>query len=186
MPKKGNKQSDFAKQKIADANRNRVWSAESRAKLSAAHKGKKISDETKKIWSQQRSGKGNHRYGKPAAHGKGQWYKRADGNVIWLRSKWEVKFADYLDECGYCWQYEPEAYSINYFYNNKLKTGTYRPDFKINCPNKIGFELLEIKGYWRDDAKSKFEAFRMQYPNIPIRLFEKKDLLNCGVLRKGE
>ena len=176
-PNYGRELSEFAKQRIAEANSKRVWSDESRAKLSASHKGKIVSDETKKLWSRLRTGNGNHRYGKPAAHGKGQWYVRKNGDKIWLRSKWEYATAVYLDTGDYGWEYEFYAFPITFIYKGKIKQGTYRPDFKVNE------EIWEVKGYWRDDAKVKFDAFAEQYPQHTVRLLNENALRQKGILK---
>jgi hypothetical protein len=165
---------------IANANKTRVWSTASRAKLSAIHKGKTISSSTKALWSKQRTGKNNHRYGKPAAHGKGMWYIGKDGKRIWLRSSWECKTAAYLDARGWTWEYEPRSFPVVFSHLKRSKIGTYRPDFRVMV-NGLE-EFWEIKGYWRDDAQQKFDAFVQQYPHQTIKLLMKKDLKQMGIL----
>lgn len=112
-------------------------------------------------------------FGKPPKHGKGNWYKCLDGSEVWLRSSWEYKYAEYLDNNNIRWLYEPKKYKINY--NNKI--GTYCPDFYLIDENKY----IEIKGWWRDDAYAKFIAFKEQYKHIIIELFDKAKLKEIGI-----
>lgn len=110
------------------------------------------------------------RYGKPAAHGYGAWYTKD----IWMRSSWEIAVATLLDKMHVRWEYEPEAFPITY----EGKQGTYRPDFYL--PDKHLY--IEVKGYWRDDAKVKFEAFTSQYPEKGVLLLDKAGLQRMGFI----
>ncbi len=104
------------------------------------------------------------RFGK-VSHGKHIKYKN-----IWMLSTWEYKFAFFLDCSGINWQYEPKAFD--------LRNTTYTPDFYIpewNC-------YIEIKGWWRDDAKKKFGLFRYKYPKKNIKVLMEKDLQQLGIL----
>lgn len=113
-------------------------------------------------------------YGKPPKHGKGQWYKCKDGSTVWMRSSWEIKYAEYLDENDIEWFYEPKKFPITY----DGKDGTYCPDFFIINEDKY----VEIKGWWRDDAYKKYTAFCEQYPNINIKLLDKEGLKKRNIL----
>lgn len=44
-------------------------------------------------------------------------------------------------------------------------------------------EYIEIKGYWRDDAKIKYKLFRKKYPNKDIKVLMKIDLQQLGILK---
>ena len=61
---------------------------------------------------------------------------------------------------------------------NNYKEGTYRPDFLLVADDSY----WEVKGYWRDDAKAKYEAFLEQYPEIKIELLMKQELHNYGIM----
>lgn len=167
------------KSKIIETNKSRIWSEESRKKISDKHKGKKLSIEHIKNKSIAQTGEKNHRYGKVAAHSKGQYYTTSTGSIIWVRSSWEIKTIQYLEINKYNWEYEPQAFPITYEHNGKLKNGTFRPDFKVNINGSD--EYWEIKGFWRDDAKIKFDAFCKQYPKFHIRLLQKENLLKLGI-----
>lgn len=111
------------------------------------------------------SGSKNNRFGKPPLHGKKQKYKD-----VWMRSSWEVLYAKYLDQKKIKWVYEPKTFNLG--------NCTYTPDFYL--PKKDLY--IEIKGYWRDKSKKKFELFKRNYSNISIKLLMKEDLQKIGVL----
>lgn len=175
------KPESFSKQ-VSINNSKRVWKEESRIKLSNSHKNKVMSESSRKKMSEGRMGEKNHMFGKPAYNGKGTDYIRKNGEKIWLRSSWEFKIAEYLDNNKYNWIYEPFAYNIDYYYNDVFKKGTFRPDFKVWKEDENDYEIWEIKGYWRDDAKCKFTAFLDKYSSeFTIKLFEKKELISLGI-----
>lgn len=109
--------------------------------------------------------KGNQ-FGK-FSYGKGNYYK---GN--YMRSSWEIAYAKYLDKQGIKWLYESKAFDLG--------NSTYRPDFYL--PKKKLW--IEIKGWWRDDAKKKFRKFKKKYPKIKIKILKRKQLITLGVLSK--
>lgn len=115
-----------------------------------------------------RRGKTSNFYGR-IYHGKGSWVKCSRGR-IWVRSSWEAATAKYLDIEGYSWQYEPKAF--------ELDIGTYTPDFFIETLNLY----VEVKGYWREDARAKFAAFKAQYPQLQIEIWDKPRLKGLGII----
>lgn len=119
-------------------------------------------------------GKDSNLYGN-SYHGKGVWYLDKNNNKIWLRSSYEEKFAIYLDTNNINWVYEPQAFPIVYGKSNK--EGTYRPDFYLVDLDKY----IEVKGWWRDDALEKYEAFVNQYPHLIIEVYDKKKLRELGI-----
>lgn len=133
---------------------------------------KKISD-----YAKTRTGKKNPMYGRKAAHGKGKWHVSWTGERNWLRSSWESKYAEYLDLNKIEYKVEPKAFEIEYDYLGDKKEGTYRPDFYLVEDDAY----IEIKGWWRDDAKYKFEAFIKRYPTIRLILIEKNNLKEMGI-----
>lgn len=116
------------------------------------------------------TGVNNPHYGKPASHGKKVWYTKN----ICMRSSWEAAVATLLDKMHVRWEYEPEAFPITY----EGKQGTYRPDFYL--PDKEMY--LEVKGYWRDNARAKLEAFTAQYPKKRLLLLDKAGLQRMGFI----
>lgn len=175
----GKKVSEEHKEKTRQLNASRVWSDESRKKASESKKGKKLSQATRRKMSEMRLAKPT-RIGHKASHGKGQYYIAKNGESIWVRSSWELKTAMYLDKQGLNWKCEPEAFSIQYEVGGLLKQGTFRPDFLVEKTS--GLEFWEVKGWWRDDAKAKFTAFTNQYPHLIVRLLQKQNLVEMGIL----
>lgn len=88
---------------------------------------------------------------------------------IGMRSGWEVKYAYWLDDNDIKWEYEPTF---------ELSDGRwYTPDFKLEDGT-----IVEIKGYFREDAKIKWRMFKEEYPNLKKSLLMKKELKDLGVL----
>lgn len=110
-------------------------------------------------------GKNNSNYGK-VSHGNSGKY-----NGIFMRSSWELNFAKWCDLSEIKYKYEPKAF--------ELENTSYRPDFylpEFDC-------YIEIKGYWRDDAKEKVEDFIKIYPNLNFKILYKKDLQELGIIK---
>ncbi len=110
------------------------------------------------------SGKNHSNYGKT-----NNW-KRIKYNNIWMKSTWELKYAEYLDKQGIKWLYEPKAFDLG--------NTTYTPDFYL--PESDTY--VEIKGFWRKISINKFLAFRLFYPDIKINILIKKDLKQMRIL----
>lgn len=103
-------------------------------------------------------------------HGKHTMYKDTC-----FDSTWEANFAKWLDLSGIKWIFEPKGFELIV---NKKKT-KYYPDFYIpefDC-------YIEIKGYWREDAKAKFEVFKKYYSNINIKVFNESMLQSISVIK---
>jgi len=83
----------------------------------------------------------------------------------YFRSKMEANIARYfnLRECK--WKYEP----IEYFFS-KIKRGQryYKPDFVIYYLDD--HFLIEVKGFFRRNDKTKLRRFRKYYPEEFARL----------------
>ncbi len=109
-------------------------------------------------------GKNNGMFGK-VTHGKWGKYKGIN-----MRSSWEIKYAKFLDKHNYKWKYESKTFDLG--------DTTYTPDFYL--PEKDMY--IEVKGYWRDDAKKKFKRFKKEYPKENIKILDKNKLENMGVL----
>lgn len=109
-------------------------------------------------------GRKNGMFGKPTPHGKHIKYKK-----ILFRSSWEVAYAKYLDKQGIEWQYESKTFDLG--------ETTYTPDFYL--PKSDTY--VEIKGWWRDDAKKKFKLFKNK-SGEKIKLITEKDLKCLNLL----
>lgn len=88
---------------------------------------------------------------------------------IQMRSSWEVKYATWLDSNNIQWEYEPKFL---------LSSGyVYVPDFRLSDGS-----VVEIKGYFRPDARLKWEMFCKEYPLIDKQLLMKADLQELKVI----
>jgi hypothetical protein len=135
-----------------------------KGKLVLKETGEKIS-KTKKASSTTPRGKEHYMFGK-VIHGKWEKYKG-----IWMRSSWEVAYAKYLDKNNIKWLYESKVFD--------LKITGYIPDFYLSKSNTY----IEIKGWWRDDAKKKFRLFKKIYPKVKIIVLTKSKLKKLGILK---
>ena len=153
--------------------------------ISEAKTGKPMSDAFKEARKVVYTGPGNPFYGKchseaakamiseaqlgrQAPHGKGSWYDSVRNGPLWMRSTYELRFCQHADDLCYSYDWEPKAFPLEI---EGVKT-TYRPDVFIRDLNL----WVEIKGYWRDDAYSKFIAFKETYPKEQIVLMTLREL----------
>ena len=74
-----------------------------------------------------------------------------------LRSGWEANVARIFKAMGFHLEYEPKTFMLS-------DGTTYTPDFFIH---ETG-EFIEVKGWWRGDAKAKVELFQSDYPGLPF------------------
>jgi hypothetical protein len=93
---------------------------------------------------------------------------------IRMDSSWEVKTAKYFDEQSIEWKYSERGY--------KLSDGRYYyPDFFIYENNQF-VKLIEVKGYFREANKLKFEMFLKEYPDVNIELWMKQQLKDRKII----
>lgn len=103
---------------------------------------------------------------------KGEYYKSKSQGIIWMRSGWEIKYAQFLDEHNILWTYENIVFPL--ILNNK-KT-TYRPDFYL-----IDYDIyIDVKGKPNANAE-KIKQFILEYPDIKLQVLFKEDLINWGI-----
>ncbi len=137
-------------------------------KAKTCNRHKKISKKTRNKMSKNHanvSGNKNPMFGK-VTHGKWTKYKG-----IFMRSSYEIAYAKYLDKNNIKWEYESKAFDLG--------NCSYTPDFYL--PEKNMY--IEIKGWWRGDAKMKFKKFRKIYSDINIEILNKVQLENMEVLK---
>ncbi len=135
---------------------------------SCARKKIKVSKITREKMSKiakKRKGKKSPRFGKPAPHGNGKYY-----NNIYMRSSYEIAYAKYLNKNKIKWKYESRTFDLGNM--------TYTPDFYLPEQDKY----IEIKGWWRDNAKIKFKLFRKKNPNIKIKVLMQSDLEKMEII----
>lgn len=102
--------------------------------------------------------------------------KREDLNNQYFRSSWEANYARYLNflkkhSSIRDWQYEKKTFEF------PVKKGTrfYTPDFWIQ-ENKDKEYYVEVKGQMDQKSKTKLNRMKKYYPEIEIRLVQKKEM----------
>jgi hypothetical protein len=120
-----------------------------------AFSGKRHTGEAKKKIAQAKLGN------KHATHrgDRQSYYKN-----IRMDSKWEVGVAKFLDKSGIIWKYDEYGYTLS-------DKRVYYPDFFIYNNLDELIYLIEVKGYFREENRKKFELFRKEYPLIYIELW---------------
>jgi hypothetical protein len=103
--------------------------------------------------------------GGPTGRGKGAYVLHPNGNLIWLRSSYEILFSNILAMVGILdWEYE-KLFRLE-------DEVTYRPDFYLP-----GCDIyFEVKGYMQPDAFEKLVQMSTQYPNVDLRVLYNKDI----------
>lgn len=114
-------------------------------------------------------GRNNSMFGKLPSP-KSSYGKRIRYKNICFRSSYEFLFAKWCDKNRIKWDYESKTFDLG--------KKTYTPDFYI----PIYAAYIEIKGYWRKDAKIKFNLFKKLYPDEEIVVLQKYSLIKLGVL----
>jgi predicted nuclease of restriction endonuclease-like RecB superfamily len=96
-----------------------------------------------------------------------------DGKRYYLKSKWELKYALYLEYLKKNnlikdWEYEPDT-----FWFDKIKRGvrSYTPDFKVFKSDAI--EYIEVKGYWDAKSLTKIKRMGIYHPEIKMNKVDK-------------
>ena len=157
--------------------KNRVLTDDGRKKNQEAKKNKSWveqygEEKANKLKSEQSirvMGKNNPAFGKIYNSKKG--FKKFTYKEYHFRSSWELKVAEYLDEQNIEWTFESIIFD--------LKNGTtYRPDFYLIKENK----WIEVKGYWYEDAKLKFEIFKQLYPEVVIEIWDKEKMKKLNLI----
>ena len=172
------RRNEYSKRMIKD---NIMYNEEVRAKhlesVNTKEYKDKMSVSTKKSWKtkpkMKNCGKNSHMFGKPPHHGKVYTHISPFQGEIKLNGSYEHKYALYLDSNSVKWYYEPKYFDLIL---NEKET-SYTPDFYIPSQDKY----IEIKGYWRDDSKEKYELFLKTYPEIKIKLLMLEDLKELGI-----
>lgn len=107
-----------------------------------------------------------------SGYGKGAWYYTSCQGYKWLRSSYEIAFAEYLDQNNILWYYEPKTFSMII---NSKKT-VYIPDFFLPEFNKF----IEVKGHLDEVHKIKIQKF-YEDNSYYLELLFRQDLLNLGI-----
>ncbi len=113
--------------------------------------------------------------GNTNAHHRGDRQSRY--NDIRMDSKWEIGVAAYFDKNNITWKYNEKGY--------KLADGSvYYPDFFI-YENGILLKLVEVKGYFREKNKEKFNRFLLEFPDIIVELWTRDKLRELGIINNA-
>lgn len=116
-------------------------------------------------------------WGKKPPNGNRSWYKCPDGQIVSMRSNWEVNYAEWLTANKISWNYEPKTF--------KMEDGkTYTPDFYLSQSD----EYIEVKGWFRPGQKERLEKFKKEYPNIKLVIADKDymESIGCNINVKHE
>ena len=97
------------------------------------------------------------------------WCKWYDISGVKVQGTWERDFAIYLNSLNIKWERKKLHYK---------KTHSYTPDFY--CPEKNCF--FEVKGFRRDRDLYKMYLVLDEYPDINIKMIEKKELIKLNEL----
>lgn len=109
--------------------------------------------------------------------GKSTWkqeWRVIDGRRIFFRSRWEFRYALYLQllkERGEIkdWQHEPKTF---WFEGIKRGTNNYKPDFLVTHKNDSE-EWIEVKGYMDSKSATKIKRMAKYFPDIKLRVVDK-------------
>ena len=98
-------------------------------------------------------------------------------NGIRMDSRWEIGVARYLDRNNLQWKYSEKGF--------KLSNGRYYyPDFFLYSNENL-IKIIEVKGYFRQDNKEKFEIFLKEYPDVVIELWQRDKLKELGIINSS-
>lgn len=95
-------------------------------------------------------------------------------NGIRMDSSWECKTAEYFDSNGVDWKYSEKGYVLS-------DGRVYYPDFFIYENGNLD-KIVEVKGYFREENRLKFEQFLSEYPQLKVELWNKKVLSELGII----
>lgn len=109
--------------------------------------------------------------------GKAPWkqgWEEVGGKRCYFKSKWEFRYALYLELMKthkhiLDWEYEPHTF---YFYGIKRGTTNYKPDYKVYFPSG-NHEWIEVKGYETAKDRTKYKRMAKYHPNEKLRVVGK-------------
>lgn len=112
-----------------------------------------------------------------------EWVEYPEGKRYFLRSSWEIRYAEYLEGLRLVgaitdWLYEPET-----FWFLKIKRGvrSYVPDFQVTHLDG-SIEYHEVKGYMDAKSKTKIKRMRIYHPSVKLLVIGKDELKALGLL----
>ena len=97
-----------------------------------------------------------------------EWHE-VGGCRKFFRSRWEWKYAEYLEKLKQLgeiksWEHEPKT-----FWFEAIKRGvrSYKPDFLVTNPDGSHY-WVEVKGYYDSKSLTKLKRFKKYFPKEEI------------------
>lgn len=124
------------------------------------------------------AGTNNPMFGKPPLNRKnnhkGGYVNSPLQDIVWMRSSWEIEYANYLTTQGIQWLYEPRCFDLG---NGR----TYRPDFYLPDSD----QWIEIKGYLTELDRQKVALMASIY-GITIHIISWDEMKALGLRTRPE
>lgn len=101
---------------------------------------------------------------------KQQW-RELGGKRVFVRSKWELRYAMYLQMLKehneiLDWKHESKTF---WFEGVMRGTNNYKPDFEVFHKNGMN-EFIEIKGYETAKDRTKWKRMAKYHPEVKLRI----------------
>lgn len=111
------------------------------------------------------------------------WFTAQSGAKYYLKSGWEMKYAQYLDfllknNAISSWEYEPDT-----FWFEKIKRGvrSYTPDFRITYKDG-SVEYHEVKGWMDERSQTKIKRMGIYHKRVKLVVVDKHTLKGMGLI----
>lgn len=98
------------------------------------------------------------------------WWDRK-GKTHVFKSRWELSYAQYLDEHDLDWEYEPRKFILDGY--------IYTPDFRVY--SECGVEYHEVKGWLDKRTIRRLKAFVSKYPEETLRIIGPAEMVALGL-----
>lgn len=154
----GKPQTDFAKQQVSKASKER-WTSKTPLE-------REIQRVKRNVTMLEKYGTTNVMLNQSNPYSRTKSGKRADLDNMFFRSAWEANYARYLNFLKQqgeieAWEYEPKTF----VFEGETRGGiTYLPDFKVVYRDG-SHEWHEVKGWMDAKSKSKLKKMARFYPN---------------------
>lgn len=111
------------------------------------------------------------------------WFEASNGKRYYLKSGWEMKYAEYLEtllkgKAIKYWEYEPDTF---WFESIKRGVRSYTPDFKITFVDD-SVEYHEVKGWMDSKSKTKIKRMRIYHPKVNLVTVMRPELRALGLI----
>lgn len=95
------------------------------------------------------------------------------GRVWVFKSSWELKYAQWLDEQSFEWDYEPCKFGL-------IKCRCYTPDFRVRVDDHV--EYHEVKGWLDKRTMNRLEEFMEMHADKVLRVIGPRDMVGLGLI----